>query len=321
MAIKSYASYIVSILFICLCICILYSQLNFAILKNFTLTSFLLSIAFAVISFSISGLKEYFIIKHSQYIKLKASDILFLPVVMNFWSFIIPFKGGLLYNIFILKHKYKTTYGKVLSFNLVLYSLTIAISGVIGIIYILFYSLKIPILFAVFSLFFLNPVLIYILYKLLDTLKKYHNKYLTLLISSLKKVVACFNNRKLVITVLLLSVLHIQFQIAWFHYVGSALDLGLSVLDISVLVVARHVLVILRFTPGGLGFNELVSGGITGFLVSNSSSGIMLAIYIRLSTLILSFLIGPAYTITHKKYYKIKRFSLFKKALRGFNGN
>ena len=310
MTIKFNKSYILSIIFLLICFIIIFLQVDLVKVKFFTIKSFLLSIVFGAVSFSISGLKQYFVMKHNLDIKLKVSDVLFLPIAMNFWSFIIPFKGGMLYNIFLLRNKYCTSYTNIFSFNLIIYSLTIVISGCIGIFLSLYYDFFSLLIIVTCTLFIFNPLIVLTIYKIFHRSKLIDNKIISKIFVISGQLVKSYSIYKVVLSVFSITILHILFQIFWFFYINELLELQMNFFEVSFIVIIRQILVVFKFTPGGLGFNELVSGGITEILINDPTLGILLTFYIRLSTLTLSSFVGPVFTIRNKKYYK---FSSIKK--------
>ena len=63
-----------------------------------------------------------------------------------------------------------------------------------------------------------------------------------------------------------------------------------------------------RFSPGNLGVSELLSGGLIGLMGENTQEGILIALFSRLSNLILTFTWGLWAVMKNIHYLHIKNF-------------
>ena len=295
----------------------LYKHIDLRIIKNISIIDILISSVFAFIIFAMSGLL-YRLLLHSKEIYISLFDTLTLPIAMNFWSYIIPLKGGGAYFIFFLKNKYKANYSSSVAITAYCYLVTIIITGMSG---IFFYCTNdtLPLTFLVFSICFLFSPLGLVLwpffYKRRPQLLKraqinrlihwFDNTYLSL--------VELLKNHKLSASIVVISTIRFLVLTTWFYWLMNTLSIETSTTKAFLLVMTMELTAIFKLIPGNLGVNELVTGGVMATIGGAAHEGILLAATYRISALSLTFTVGLISSIYNLKYFHISRISDLKK--------
>ena len=301
--------YGLTFVFVAVAILVLAQSDYIGLIKRLTVTDILVSIALSLITFTLSGLKiGYLTQKHFQK-RLSISDLITLPLSMNLWGFIIPVRGGLLYSVFFLKTKYKIKMVEGVSLSIYTYLLTVILIGGFGLYYTisnyLFFSIgtliSILLLLSPFILKILHGVLHYFPIKKFALLKKIRDIIDSIFIN-LHLILGNFHSNAIII---LITLAHLLFVAISFYWATVVFDL--NVLFVSVVMAALIVRLgmILSFTPGNLGVNELLSGGAFSMLGGTVEEGILIALFIRFSSILLTFTIGILAVSANMKYFNV----------------
>jgi hypothetical protein len=90
----------------------------------------------------------------------------------------------------------------------------------------------------------------------------------------------------------------------WFVWVAKTLALELSVISILTLVIVLKILVVVKITPGNLGIEQLVSGGVVSLFSLNSADGIIISAFTKIFSLLLAFGLGSFFTLKNIVFLK-----------------
>ncbi len=167
-----------------------------------------------------------------------------------------------------------------------------------GIIYLFFFSIDILLLYAIFKnkiylnfaiLFFLLPILIILIIRLVyflmikvDLEKKIFLK--------LKKLIFFIKiniqNKKIIKVFLRYGILIHFFEFLLFLVVVDFLQFNLDIKIIFLIFLVNSIIDFFPLTPKNIGFSELVTGGLLSVIGINFTSGVILKLFIRVSSLI-----------------------------------
>ena len=89
--------------------------------------------------FFINGYIIAFMASHHYKTSISLMDVALLPLMMHLWSFIIPFRGGLLFSAFFLKMKYNIKGAESIAIGVFTTMISLVITGLCGV-YFTFYN-------------------------------------------------------------------------------------------------------------------------------------------------------------------------------------
>lgn len=241
--------------------------------------------------------------------RLGAVDMITLPVAMNFWSLIIPIRGGMLYQIFFLKMKYQIAAVKGMSITIYTYLLTMVITGIFG----LYFSIAAGRAFSAGTLvsvvLILSPLNIVILNRVLKLFKFKSAVFLKNIKELVDLTVANSNSLlsdiRTTLAIIGFTLGTIFLRIVQYYCAARAFNMDVSVAAIVLLSLINTLVIVFSFTPSNIGVNELFSGGVFVVLGGTASQGILIGLLIQVSCLILTLSIGWWSTIKNMRYFDI----------------
>jgi len=285
-------------------------------IDNFDLIEFFNSILLALTIFLVSGIKLNLLLVKMGASNLKFKDMLLLPITMNFWGFIIPFKGGMLYSFYYLKKKYSFPITVSSSATLFGYLFTLLLAGISGVVFFLVFP-DVKNIVLLFSLILcLSPFILILILKSIIHVKLESDTYIRIK-QLAKNIYRNIFRKNLSITFLVkyitIIALHILIKSFWYKFLCLGLGVNMSFLLITLLVISKELLMIFRFTPGNLGVSEIITGGITSVLIHSTEIGLLIASVSRIFTMLISFIIGPINSLYEMRNFKINSLNaLFK---------
>jgi hypothetical protein len=263
----------------------------------------------ALLLFTVSGIKTGIITAHQYNTKLKAPDYVLLPIMIHWWSYVFPVKGGLVFSTLFLKMKYRVKAVAGVSIFVYTYLISIILAGLYG----LYYTISNGMIFTPGTLFFLllvlSPLFIKILHKLLRNIptgKKPFKEIKAILDEIIENSTLLFSNPGITLYIVLLSIISILGYVIWYRLAANAFGIEGNIDAVVMVAFANILLGIVRLIPGNLGLSEMVSGGTFELMGGTMEQGILIALLIRFSALILTFIIGTAGIIINMKYFSVK---------------
>jgi uncharacterized membrane protein YbhN (UPF0104 family) len=283
-----------------------------ALLHNISFYNMLVALFIVLIIYVISGIQYAYIISSYSQKKLLLLDICSLPIAMNLWSYIIPAKGGFFYATALLKFKYKLKIVEGLAISVYISLISLFLTGLIGLYFVIINRIMFSIISLLSVLLLLSPLFTVILNMGLKNIHPRENSYLTKLQdiagNAVNNINELWKDLPLFIVVLLINILHIFASIALYYWANVIFNLSLPLLSIVMLTLVMRLSIIFRFTPGNLGVEQLVSGGVVVILGGKMSDGILMSIFVALTTMIISFSLGSLYTLGNMKYFNARNF-------------
>jgi len=301
---------LIAAIFLFLAIRILCHDNYISLFKEISLLDLLVAM---LISFMLSFSGGYilkFILQDQYQARISFIDTCTIRLMMNFWSFIIPIRGGLLYILFFLNSKYKIKISEGASTNIFVYIVSFTFSGLFGLYYTISNGKVFSIETLVSLLFVLNIFLLRganALFQKLPTaqFRLFHKLKLflnTLVINSNRS----FRNIKTTGIVFFLIVVRYFFQAGRYYWAAVVFGIDISFTTAMVLAIIIEMNnMIFRISPGNLGLNELLSGGVFAIIGESSQEGIIIALFIRLANWILTFTVGLWAVMINIKYLSI----------------
>lgn len=314
------AKYILAVAFLTLAVFLFLKEDYISLMRRVDLLDILISCACCFSIFSVTGMKIAAVTK-SQYNKqFHAEDIFGLPIMMNLWSYIIPFKSGTLFILLFLKMKYGVKAAQGVSISLYSQLITFVLYGIMSLVYFIYKGALFSVGSLIALLLILAPVFIYIMGHWFRKLPEFKNKFLSNIREIIGRVSSGHNelwhNASLVLTLFVLAVAHTILRVVWVYFVTRIFDMNISLLLVVCMAFLTELSIVIRFIPGNLGVYELMSGGLFEVMGANAGVGIFIAVFLRLTTLILTFTIGVWSLQRNMHYFHLSNFKAMFNAIK-----
>lgn len=277
------------------------------VLKNIGTVSIIYTVLIALVIYSTSGCQYYFIRKKYN-ITVEKKDIFLLPIVMNLWSFIIPFQGSLLYSTLFFKLRYKMKITDSFSMSIYMYLVTLFLTGIVGMIFSFSYNYYFSLIFIVSLALALNPLIIYIIYlffkKLPVTKIKFFNKITDVIITIITNTKILWTDKKITLTMIFFNILRSVICMFWLYVISHACGFNCSLLSMALLSLIMDVSIIVRVTPENLGVVQLISALLSTYIGISRGQAIIITLLASASTVIIMLTVGIA-----ANYYYMRLFN------------
>jgi uncharacterized membrane protein YbhN (UPF0104 family) len=306
---SSFIKYVIGVLLLLFAIAILIKSdtKSLIVANKLSILDVVVSFTMALLVFFVSGWKLANLVKLHTGVNIERADYLFLPIEMNFWGYIIPIKGGLLYSILFLDKKYSVSYKDTFSITLFIYLVTIVLSGIFGFLYLFKIDSYLSFYGFLFTLCIFSPGIILIFNMLFpivcqskSTVSKWFYSFINDIINPINSLI---HNPQAAAIVILQTSLHIILLGAWIYLSSLMFEIHMQLLSALIIACALQLSLIIRIIPGNLGGNELIIAGIFVALGGQADQGVLIALLLRGVTLFLTFTMGL--------YLSWKNFNLF----------
>jgi hypothetical protein len=277
------------------------------LLRKSGVYAFGISVVIGLLNYAVSGWLYRFQISETTGKTLSAADTIFLPTAMNMWSYLLPVQGGMFYSVAFFKAKYGISLITGTSLSVITYVINVFIGGMAGIAYVLYTPEKHLVLGLISVLCILSPLLLSITYKF-GRLFKYISfgiisKVLDAVYRLLKDSNAMLRQPRLILGSIILNLLHSVTMIAWFYWSSIALGAGVSLLGCVILGLFMKISIILRITPGNLGLEQILAGGLAVVIGSSVKLGVVISLYMTITTIFIVFTVGSLFTLLNISYF------------------
>ncbi len=268
------------------------------------------SVLWAQAIYAVSGVQYDLMARRTLKKHMGLADVFFLPIAINLWSFLIPVQGGTIYSTSFFKLKYKIKLSTALSLSLMIYLITIVLSGFVGVVLYFSNSSIHPSILGISLAMMMCPIVV----KPCLTLSKYLServqwtvfKRLINFLQEMGTAVSSFSNFKNAAGLIALNLLHVVLSVGWYFYISKSLGFDHSLLTITLLVLVMRLSIIFRFTPGNLGVEQAVSGAVLAGTGGAVQEGIVISLFATASSMVLVATIGSIFTVVNGSYFNFK---------------
>ena len=307
--IKKYYSILLSFILIYISVKVYNIEDKLYLIRDFDFLSILLSIFLAFTLYFLTGL-QYSTLLFSQKIQFNKSDLLLFPIVMNLWSFIIPFQGSLFFSTVFFMKKYKRKVSSSIAISLFMYSLSLSLTGIIGFFFI--YSIH-RLNFLVFFLLLLLtifPFLFLYLNKISKrliqlNLRGYTFKIVLFIDNISTSVMEMLLDRKLIIKLILYKIIQIIVMTFWYFLISETLNFKIDLIVLLLLSLIAELALIIKVTPDNLGITQLISGLFLTYFDFNPESGVIISLIISAISILIVFTVGLIGNYIFMKKYNL----------------
>ncbi|MBI1287430.1 MAG: hypothetical protein GC178_07590 [Flavobacteriales bacterium] len=240
-------------------------------------------------------------------LRLPAIEILTLPLMMHLFLYLMPMKGGMLFQVFYSKHKYHLDMSKGFSLGLMVFlnSLLLTIFLGLAMIYLLpVDSLRLKLIIwamgaglvgMVVSMGFLPSANI--------VGEGLLNRFLNFLINVRVQLMEQFKNIRLFFGLLITTLVSVIIQAFWFWQTALALDFPCAFAPVLLVVLILRIILLVRVLPGNLGVQELMIGVVFATAGFQMEEGLMIGVITRLISVFWSAMIGLPALYANLKYF------------------
>lgn len=280
------------------------------LILQISLIDFIISTFLIFFIFFINGCMTYYLVRRENHISLKLVDVALLPIMQRLIGYIFPFRGGLAFSVLFLKMKYRIKLTIGISIGMFTFLIILQLSAL----YALCYSFHHGHLFSV-----ITPVSLFVLFlphtlgfwgAALNKLQFKHGVFLQAtkilvqdLIITQKKF---YRDWRLSGITYGLTVLNIFVYTLWFFWSTRViLNIEISTVYLVGIVLAMKFSLILNFLPGNLGVQEFITGSAFYLFNGNLTEGFILALFFRLSVIVLIGSIGILGLLHNIRYFNM----------------
>jgi hypothetical protein len=264
----------------------------------------------AQLVYVVSGVEFAAIIFFSSRTRLSLIDIFVLPISMNLWSFLIPFQGSLVYSTLILRYKYRTGLSDAVSTTLFAYTIAIVATGMLGLLFVTCLGYWSFGGFFVSLCLMISPFALLLGHRVLaiapTTGVKGVDKTLLAVRAMLLKLRDLLLMKRLLAVLALTNIAHIAASFLMNVIAASALNFSIPWHGLLAYTLLIRLSVILKVTPGNIGVQEVLSGGIFSLLSLAPDQGVMLTLLTRVVTIVLMSTVGVVDSIVNTQYFPIR---------------
>ncbi len=285
------------------------SDEQLALIKTISTQKYVISAFFILLYNTFAGLQLRNVYSQINVVKLSWYDTLTLPMVMNFWGYVIPVQGSFVYSAFYLKKKYNTSVSSMAGVYLSIMSISLSLGGLFGIVFYLSNHSTNILFLSLTTIFLFNPLLI-ILSSLMLSKSKIINhllgKYSKILLDFTKPIIYYFKQPKLIVQTVILDAAAVVVFSIWSYWISETYDLQIPFLALLITAFLIKLTLLFKFTPGNLGLVQIGMGGIFSLLGLDFSSGVFISMYQLVCLVVISFPISLLLSLFSLKYFRRK---------------
>jgi uncharacterized membrane protein YbhN (UPF0104 family) len=275
--------------------------------------------------FFINGYMIAFMASHHYKTSIGLGDVALLPLMMHLWSFIIPFRGGLLFSAFFLKMKYNIKGAEGIAIGVFTTMISLVLTGLCGI-YFTFYNNMFYSSWTVLAILLsLSPLIIFVLDRMMQRIRLKNHSLLDRLRIFTASVTG--NSIKLLMDysisagIFSITIAGIALYILFIVWVTCILHIEASLDKVVIFALMMRLSVFVRIVPGNIGVQELLSGGSFYLVGGNVTDGLAIALFVRFFSLLLTFSLGVIGIAVNMNHFKMRNIRQLWADLRNYNNS
>lgn len=241
-------------------------------------------------------------------LKIHPIEILTLPLMMHLFLYLMPVKGGMLFQVYYSKKKYKLDMSKGFSLGMTVFFISLILTVVFGLVLIYIIpvdSVELKLCLWAMAAGFAGML---VSLNLIPSNKNRSFGILDRLISFLLNVRIQlsdqFKNPKLSLGLTLTSALSVFIQAILFWQTALILGIECAFTPVLLVVLILRIVLLIRLLPGNLGIQEVVIGVTFAAAGFEMQDGLMIGIATRLISVFWTTLIGLPALYSNLKYFE-----------------
>ncbi|MFC1975645.1 lysylphosphatidylglycerol synthase domain-containing protein [Chloroflexota bacterium] len=264
-------------------------------LSNISLASAFWLIVFRILFLATNGLfLRAFAAKFD--IQLTIKEWVGIPIVTAMGNYVTPFSGGMIARAAYLKYRHAFPYARFATLLASNYLVNFWVVGVIGFLASLTF-ISTSRFFWQIPLFFIVVVGGISMLVILPSVKlSWNNRLSEVINTSLEGWTLVKNDKLLLVKLVIYSLANILLNGLSFWIAYAALGVYVSFIEALLIGLLAVFSILLNITPGNLGVQEAVVGLSSALLGTGAGHGLLAALLIRSSTMIIVFTLGPVFS-------------------------
>ncbi len=277
------------------------------LLKRIGPMRLLLNFVIGLVYFFSFGLLMNVVYRHHYKKRLSWSDTFLLPFMMHLWTYILPMKGGLIYQTFFIKAKYGLDMSKGFSVGVLVFAASLLITCFVGgaLSFLVHDALVLQLL-----LLFMFGTLIFFLVagRLVTPPAPNKTGFLNSIIGFVKNVLIQFNEQikdvNLLFKLILVTVFSTLAHAVWFYHCAYVLGYEPEPVGILLATLVLRIITLVRILPGNLGIQEVMIGSVFMAAGLGLQEGLATSLLIRLMSVILAGTLGVGGLYLNFRYFE-----------------
>jgi|GEM_PF-1089741 len=278
--------------------------------EKISLTDWAILTGLTLVLYFFSGLQMLFLVKFVSGKKITLADVLFMPMSMSLFSYFIPTNGGIFYAVYYLRKKYQVDSSQGFSVGVVSIYISFVIAGMALLAVSLLAGILNKYLLLLSVVLMLSPILIYYANLLIQLVPVKQGNFFDRTKKYLDRVIthsnAMMRNKQVVLVNVLITLGSLLVFFFLYYWLNDALQIGLPLLSIVALIAMMRISGLIRFLPGNLGLDELLTAGIFGIIGHDPNAGLVFSIYLRLCSILIMIPAGVLHTAFNSDFFSLK---------------
>lgn len=245
--------------------------------------------------------------KLHYHLTLKRSEILVLPLMMHLFLYLMPVKGGMLFQVFYSKHKYGLDLSKGFSLGMMVFLNSLILTIILGL--ALIYLIPVDSTELKIAIWGMGLALAGFIVGInfLPSTGKSGSGFTTRLVNFLINVRVQLGeqikNEKLFIGLATTTLISTLIQAFWFWKTAQVIDIQSSFPAVLLVVLVLRIILLIRFLPGNLGVQEVMIGVVFAAAGFQLEDGLLIGVITRLISVFWSATIGMPALYSNLHYF------------------
>lgn len=271
-----------------------------------------LNILIGIVYFFSFGWLMKVVYQHHYNEHLKWPDTFLLPFMMHLWTYILPVKGGLIYQTFFMKAKYNIDMSKGFSVGVLVFAASLLITCFLG--GALSFLIKDPMAIQLVLLFMFFTLIIFLLggrfVKKPDPTK---TGIIQSFVGFFQNVLIQFHeqtkNKSLLFKLILVTLFSTLAHATWFYHCAFILGFNPEPAGILLATLVLRIVTLVRILPGNLGIQELMIGSVFMAAGLGLQEGLTTSLLVRLISVALAGTLGVGGLYLNFRYFGTDSFT------------
>jgi uncharacterized membrane protein YbhN (UPF0104 family) len=278
-----------------------------SLLEGIGLQGILLNLLIGTVYFFSFGILMKVVYSHHYKMDLSWADSFSLPFSMHLWTYILPMKGGLIYQTFFVKAKYKLDMSKGFSVGVLVFAASLLITCFVGGALSFLVPNALPLQLMLLAMF---GCLLFFLFAGRFVKKPSEPKQglINRLIQFVQQVLYQFNeqtkDKTLLFKLILVTIASTLLHALWFFHCAYVLGYEPDAIGILLATLVIRIVMLFRVLPGNLGLQEVMIGSVFLAAGLGLQEGLTTGILMRLSSVILAMLFGATGLYFNFRYFE-----------------
>ena len=146
------------------------------------------------------------------------------------------------------------------------------------------------------------------MFKLSGSFKKGKSKWINWIFEKAENIfVSGPIDRLLIAYLILFNIINLTLNTIWSYYIVKSLNIDLTLIQLVLISLLMKLTLLIKLTPGNLGFSQLASGGIALLVGGTMNAGFLLSTFQSLTVIIMAFSFGSVFSIINLKHFNFRK--------------